>query len=340
MSFIQAESTPQKRGKVNPEESDDGKIEYKIQRRSPSLLNDSSPNPAKKDEEISAERPFGAEKTSMNFPEKIMRILSFSEFAHVIRWNADGTEFCIFPQSFSETVLEPHFQGTKFQSFTRKLNRFGFKRILDEDRYPKGTFAYHHDCFQRGREDLLRFIEIDSEKKQRKLAIPGAVPVVGALTGREASMDQSRTSRLDNFASQLSNISSSPTSLPTGYGGASSLSYLPSQQEMNRLQGIRLRQQQMANSAGRNNPSLQSSLPSSLYMQSAQPSVSNTAFLQDLSYHRQDQLTRALQQLPGQQQGQQHGIDPRTQQPIDPRVLYLLLRQQQQRQGRSPSGPL
>jgi hypothetical protein len=279
----------------------------------------------------------------MNFPEKIMRILSFSEFAHVIRWNPEGTEFCIFPQSFSETVLEPHFQGTKFQSFTRKLNRFGFKRILDEDRYPKGTFAYHHDCFQRGREDLLRFIEIDSEKKQRKLAVPGPVPVVGALTGREESMDESRTRSLDNFASQLSNIPSSPTSLSTGFPGASSLSYLPSQQEMNRLQGIRLRQQQMVNSGVRNtvNPLLQASLPSSLYMQSAQPSVSNTAFLQDLSYRRQDQLARALQQLPGQHpQGQQHAIDPRTQQqPIDPRVLYLLLRQQQQ-QGRSPSAPL
>ncbi|GAX27864.1 hypothetical protein FisN_13Hh025 [Fistulifera solaris] len=343
--------TPQKRGKVNAEEKDDGKIDYKIQRRSPSLVNNPSSAPLKKDEDISSKRPFGSEKTQMTFPEKIMRILSFPEFTHVIRWNAQGTEFSIVPDSFTETVLEPHFQGTKFQSFTRKLNRWGFKRILDEDRYPKGTFAYRHEYFQRGKEDLVKKMEIDSDKKQRKLAVSDPVrrPVTTDENPavREEIKAESRPSDLNDFSNQLSGVLASPPAA-AGLPVASTVAHLPSQSELNRIQFIlesqRAMQQRVLLSQSRLPPLRHASFPgaetsfdpllSSLNLHSPQMQMPflDAALARGLSYQRQDQLAQALQQLPGQQRQQIQG-----QQSIDPLLLQLLLaRQAPERRHSSP----
>ena len=58
------------------------------------------------------------------FPEKLMSILNSSKVSDTMWWLADGDAFCLIPASFSELVLEKYFQGTKFESFTRKLNRW------------------------------------------------------------------------------------------------------------------------------------------------------------------------------------------------------------------------
>ncbi|GAX12573.1 hypothetical protein FisN_13Lh025 [Fistulifera solaris] len=331
---------PQKRGFGNSEEKDDGKIYYKIQRRSPSLINNPSSAPPKMDDDISSKRPFGSEKTQMTFPEKIMRILSFPEFDHVIRWNAEGTEFSIVLDSFTETVLEPHFQGTKFQSFTRKLNRWGFKRILDEDRYPKGTFAYRHEYFQRGKEDLVKKMEIDSDKKQRKLNVPGPVVQSHVTTQenpavRDESKAESRPSRLDEFSNQLSGVLASPPAA-AGLPVASTVAHLPSQSELNRIQFImenqRAMQQRVLLSQSRLPPLRHTSFPGA--------ENSFDPFLSSLNSHSQQMQMPILQQLPGQQRQQIPGQQRQLiqgQQSIDPLLLQLLLaRQAPERRHSSP----
>jgi hypothetical protein len=99
--------------------------------------------------------PPGQDNALMPFPDMLMSILEDEEFGDTIWWNQDGSAFCIVPNGFIEKVLEKRFQRTKFYSFTRKLNRWGFKRISD-DFFPRGTVVYQHEMFQKGKPELLK----------------------------------------------------------------------------------------------------------------------------------------------------------------------------------------
>lgn len=58
------------------------------------------------------------------FPEKLMALLDGNKVSDAMWWLPDGDAFCLIPVVFAEKVLDRHFQGTKFESFTRKLNRW------------------------------------------------------------------------------------------------------------------------------------------------------------------------------------------------------------------------
>ena len=58
----------------------------------------------------------------LTFPEKLMSLLNDGSVDDAMWWLPDGDAFCIQPQRFLATVLEPHFR-CKYESFTRKLNR-------------------------------------------------------------------------------------------------------------------------------------------------------------------------------------------------------------------------
>jgi hypothetical protein len=59
----------------------------------------------------------------VSFPEKLMSLLDGFEVQESMGWLPHGDAFYILPAIF-DAVLEKHFQGTKFESFTRKLNRW------------------------------------------------------------------------------------------------------------------------------------------------------------------------------------------------------------------------
>lgn len=58
------------------------------------------------------------------FPERIFGLLNNESVKEHMFWLPDGDAFCIVPKNFAEEVLNKYFQGTKFESFTRKLNRW------------------------------------------------------------------------------------------------------------------------------------------------------------------------------------------------------------------------
>jgi HSF-type DNA-binding len=91
----------------------------------------------------------------MSFPEKIMMLLTKNMVKDAMWWLPDGDAFCILPAPFTEKVLDQHFQGTKFESFTRKLNRWGFKRVAG-DGIPANAIAFYHNFFQKDRPELLK----------------------------------------------------------------------------------------------------------------------------------------------------------------------------------------
>jgi len=79
----------------------------------------------------------------LTFPEKLMELLNKGECGESLMWLPNGQAFALQPMRFMKEVLPKHFEGTKFESFTRKLNRWGFKRIAGDDA-PEDTFAYSH----------------------------------------------------------------------------------------------------------------------------------------------------------------------------------------------------
>jgi hypothetical protein len=71
-----------------------------------------------------AEEVEESEKVVFTFPERLMELLDDAVEKESMWWLEDGNGFCVVPKLFAENVLNKYFQGTKFESFTRKLNRW------------------------------------------------------------------------------------------------------------------------------------------------------------------------------------------------------------------------
>jgi len=93
------------------------------------------------------------------FPEKLMQILSLPETQDAMQWVPDGEAFIIKSVvKCVNDILPRFFKQTKFASFVRKLNRWGFKQIS------KGTrnIIYHHQLFKRGQLELCMTMRCSS----------------------------------------------------------------------------------------------------------------------------------------------------------------------------------
>lgn len=62
--------------------------------------------------------------TSLQFPERLLALLDQRICPECLYWLKGCKKFAVVPVNFSVTVLDPFFDGTKFESFTRKLNRW------------------------------------------------------------------------------------------------------------------------------------------------------------------------------------------------------------------------
>ena len=80
-----------------------------------------------------------------------MEILSTDDYIDVITWLPHGKAFIIYKKKkFSAEVLPKYFKQSKFTSFTRKLNRWGFIRVT---RGPESG-SYFHKFFVRDQSRL------------------------------------------------------------------------------------------------------------------------------------------------------------------------------------------
>ena len=60
----------------------------------------------------------------VTFPEKLMELLMNETDKEALWWLPDGSTFALNSKTFTETILAQKFQGSKFESFTRKLARW------------------------------------------------------------------------------------------------------------------------------------------------------------------------------------------------------------------------
>merc|ERR1719148_131280 len=88
---------------------------------------------------------------SASFPLKLMEVLTNDDHKDIISWLAHGRGFMIFQtKEFVANVMPKYFKQTKFPSFTRKLSRWGFKRV---QRGPE-VGVYYHELFNRDNPNL------------------------------------------------------------------------------------------------------------------------------------------------------------------------------------------
>jgi hypothetical protein len=85
-----------------------------------------------------------------SFPVKLMESIHEYYDETIVAWLADGKSFVVVePDAFCDKVLSKAFKGGKYSSFVRKLNRWGFGRLVSGT----GMDCFHHPLFQRNRMD-------------------------------------------------------------------------------------------------------------------------------------------------------------------------------------------
>jgi len=107
----------------------------------------------------SASRRGDAKRVTMSFPPKLHQMLSQTEddgLTSTVRWQPHGRCFIVCDQTqFTEQIMPTYFRQTKFSSFQRQLNLYGFNRITSGT--DKG--AYYHELFLRGKDALAYRIQ-------------------------------------------------------------------------------------------------------------------------------------------------------------------------------------
>ena len=90
------------------------------------------------------------------FPWKLHDMLERVDvdgYEQIVSWQPHGRSFMVHkPDAFVETVMPVYFNQTKFASFQRQLNLYGFRRITQG----RDKGAYYHSCFLRGQRNLCQ----------------------------------------------------------------------------------------------------------------------------------------------------------------------------------------
>jgi hypothetical protein len=82
-----------------------------------------------------------AEDVPCTFPQKLMAVLDNDQMSDIVTWLPHGKGFIILQKKrFASEVMPLYFKHSKFTSFTRKLNRWGFTRVT---RGPESGAYYH-----------------------------------------------------------------------------------------------------------------------------------------------------------------------------------------------------
>mmetsp|Transcript_30655 Transcript_30655/g.50644 ORF Transcript_30655/g.50644 Transcript_30655/m.50644 type:complete len:294 (+) Transcript_30655:159-1040(+) len=100
------------------------------------------------------ERKESPRGTRMTFPFQLFALLTQAEalgLSEVITWLPSGDKFVILkPNEFAQRILPKVFRQTKFSSFKRQLNAYGFQREITSH-LELDKLVYYNDNFHRDR---------------------------------------------------------------------------------------------------------------------------------------------------------------------------------------------
>jgi hypothetical protein len=104
------------------------------------------------------------------FPWKLHKMLEEApakNFNHIVSWVQNGTAFKVHnSQGFLANVIYQYFDQSKYESFRRQLNLYGFTRVVRGQH--RGV--YSHPFFRQGHQELCRFItrQLPSQSQQQQ----------------------------------------------------------------------------------------------------------------------------------------------------------------------------
>ncbi|KAL7544543.1 hypothetical protein ACHAWF_007919 [Thalassiosira exigua] len=113
---------------------------------------DSTPAPVQSQSVSTAAAP--SRRRKPNFAEKLHMVLSNKFCRRAITWLPSGRSFCITDQEeFVKSILPRYFREAKFESFSRRLKRWGFRKV-----YTTGMsqMIFSHDMFHRDKPELCK----------------------------------------------------------------------------------------------------------------------------------------------------------------------------------------
>jgi hypothetical protein len=139
------------------------------------------------------------DKTSLSsglrFPWKVHSMLDNAEtegYGSVLSWDGDNGFIIHDKKAFVEEIVPRYFSQTKYKSFQRMLNMWGYERVCEGPR--KG--AYTHTHFRRGDPDLCNLMKC--QKIKRRHTAPSS------LYGSE--LDAPKKSLVDAFAGRTFHV--------------------------------------------------------------------------------------------------------------------------------------
>lgn len=128
-----------------------------------------------------------------------MNVLSNRNFAHIITWMPSGKSFSILkPKLFAAEILPGHFKSAKYNSFTRKMHRWGFNRHYRGDE----SGAFYHKDFQRDRFDMVE--KMTCPKTPESIKAEAVAAPVEASSAPNSKKD-SRPSKVASSRSGVAN---------------------------------------------------------------------------------------------------------------------------------------
>jgi hypothetical protein len=112
-----------------------------------------------------------ASKEKTPFPKKMHVMLDAAEvesFTSTVSWLPDQKSFKVHDaDDFVGRIMPRYFKQTKFKSFQRQINMWGFERILNGP----GKGGYTHACFIRGQPSLCKQMKRTKVKGIRQRSV-------------------------------------------------------------------------------------------------------------------------------------------------------------------------
>mmetsp|Transcript_2711 Transcript_2711/g.4076 ORF Transcript_2711/g.4076 Transcript_2711/m.4076 type:complete len:464 (+) Transcript_2711:122-1513(+) len=166
-------------------------------------------------------------------------------------WSEDGDTFVVkIPDTFEKVIIPQFFKHSKFTSFVRQLNFYGFRKIKFTDTIRIDTaleaqtanfWRFRHENFRQGRPDLLAEIKRSNSTSASDKKVKATKPVNKPQSGGDANKGEDvaelktelktlkdriamMTTNIDQLTSMVQNVTLDKTTNANTSAGSSSTS--------------------------------------------------------------------------------------------------------------------
>ena len=126
-------------------------------------------------------------ETQSSFPLKLHAMLEDAHrrgFSDVVSWHESGKSFKVHqPEEYATRIMRSYFNQTKYKSFQRQLNLYGFRRI----HHGPGKGGYAHKYFVRGQPHLTQAM---TRQRVSRGAATGAAPSTMPASASKTAIHQ------------------------------------------------------------------------------------------------------------------------------------------------------